>query len=183
MPDAVASPGRPRNQDQAPWVPEGRSRFSPRTAAGRLRQALARLLLWILEKESLLTPRVYGDAARVTLGPRVTVNDALFNTVSGTIDLQEDAFLGHGVQLITGTHDHAQRGRARHGAVPLEGRDIVVERGAWLGSACIVLAPCRVGADAVVCAGAVVTKDVPPGAIVGGVPARVIGWIDGAAPS
>lgn len=52
--------------------------------------------------------------------------------------------------------------------------DIVVGEDAWLGAAAIVLPGVRIGARAVVAAGAVVTDDVPEGAIVAGVPARVV---------
>jgi acetyltransferase-like isoleucine patch superfamily enzyme len=53
--------------------------------------------------------------------------------------------------------------------------DIVIEDGAWLGYGAIILDNVRVGNGAVVAAGAVVASDVPDDAIVGGVPARVIG--------
>jgi maltose O-acetyltransferase len=52
---------------------------------------------------------------------------------------------------------------------------VVIEDFAWLGSRAMVLPGVTVGKGAVVAAGAVVTRDVPPYAIVGGVPARVIG--------
>lgn len=52
--------------------------------------------------------------------------------------------------------------------------DIVVEDDAWIGYGATVMSGVRVGQGAVVAAGAVVAKDVPPYAIVGGVPARVI---------
>lgn len=52
--------------------------------------------------------------------------------------------------------------------------DIIVDDDVWLGQGAIVLSGVHIGQGAVVAAGAVVTKDVPPYAIVGGVPAKVI---------
>ncbi len=65
--------------------------------------------------------------------------------------------------------------------------DVVIGRDVWLGVRATVVAGVTIGEGAVVAAGAVVTKDVPRGAVVGGVPARVIGWregleLDGAVP-
>lgn len=51
---------------------------------------------------------------------------------------------------------------------------IVIEDDVWIGAAAIILKGVRVGRGAIVAAGAVVTKDVPPYAIVGGNPARII---------
>lgn len=59
---------------------------------------------------------------------------------------------------------------------------IVIEDDCWLASGSTILAGVRVGQGAVVAAGAVVTKDVPAYAIVGGVPARVIGRRDAQTP-
>jgi acetyltransferase-like isoleucine patch superfamily enzyme len=55
------------------------------------------------------------------------------------------------------------------------GEAVVVEDYAWLGNRSIILPGVRIGRGAVVCSGAVVTKDVPAGKVVGGVPARIIG--------
>jgi acetyltransferase-like isoleucine patch superfamily enzyme len=56
---------------------------------------------------------------------------------------------------------------------------IVTEDDAWIGAGAIILDGVRVGKGAVVAAGAVVTQDVPPYSVVGGVPARVIKTITG----
>jgi acetyltransferase-like isoleucine patch superfamily enzyme len=119
---------------------------------------------------------VFGDAeGRVEIAPGVVLNDALLNVSSGRITIGEYAFFGHGVSLLTGTHDVTQFELARQRAIPAEGRDISIGRGAWISSNSTVLGPCSIGDDAVVAAGSVVTKDVPTGAIVAGVPAKIVG--------
>jgi acetyltransferase-like isoleucine patch superfamily enzyme len=118
--------------------------------------------------------RVFGDLGRLEIHPTAVVNNALFNTESGRIVVGEWAFFGFRVMVLTGTHDISKRGEARQSAVPSQARDIVIESGAWVASGAIILGPCTIGESAVVAAGAVVTGDVPPLVVVGGVPARVI---------
>ena len=126
----------------------------------------------------LLNPAIYGgDWSKVQIDPDAVVNDALFNVSSGTIHVGSKAFLGHGVSLLTGTHEVACLGKDRRSAVPTSGRNIVIEEGAWIASNATVLGPCRVGRHAVVAAGAVVVDDVNELEIVGGVPARCLGWV------
>ena len=131
----------------------------------------------------LTTSRVWGPGERLFVASTAVLNDALLNTVSGTITIEEYAFLGHGVALLTGTHDVSRTGLERQLAVPSSGHDIVIGTGAWVASRAIVLGPCRIGANAVVAAGAVVSDDVPAGAIVAGVPARRVGEIGAASPA
>ncbi len=51
---------------------------------------------------------------------------------------------------------------------------IIIEDDVWIGHGAIILTPARVGRGAIVAAGSVVTRDVPPYAIVGGVPAKIL---------
>ncbi|HUR86528.1 MAG TPA: hypothetical protein VMY78_14395 [Solirubrobacteraceae bacterium] len=101
---------------------------------------------------------------------------ALFNTRSGEIRLAEGVVLGHNTMFLTGRHEF-EDGRLRSGRhqVPDEGWDIVVGRGTWIASGAIVLGGVTIGENVIVAAGAVVAHDVPDHAVVGGVPARVIG--------
>ena len=148
-----------------------------------MRTALARRLArgfvgQVAREAIVLHPAIFGDRDRVSIAEDTVVNDALFNTVSGTIAVERFAFFGHGVSLLTGTHDTGQLGLDRQEAIPREGRDIVIEEGAWISSNATVLGPCRVGAHSVVAAGSLVVDDVPAYKIVAGVPARIVSSID-----
>ena len=63
-------------------------------------------------------------------------------------------------------------------SLPIEFGPVTVKKSAYIGAGAIILPGVTVGECAVVAAGAVVTKDVPPRSIVAGVPARIIGTID-----
>lgn len=121
---------------------------------------------------------VYGDINSVDIADTAIVNNALFNTSSGRIQIDDYVFFGHGVSLLTGTHDYRLVGHDRQMKVPRAGRDIIVEYGAWISSNAIILGPCRIGRNAVVAAGSVVTHDVSAHTIVAGVPARVVRTIE-----
>jgi hypothetical protein len=123
---------------------------------------------------ALREPLVFGPPERLRIAHTAVVNDALLNTVSGSITVEADAFFGHRVALLTGTHDVTRRGLDRQRAVPDAGRDIHIGSGAWIGTGAIILGPCRIGAHAVVSAGSVVTSDVPAETVVAGVPARIV---------
>lgn len=144
------------------------------------RRLRARLVAWIAPAmaESLLAqPRIFGPRERLHLAPTAIVNDSLFNLWSGDITVGEWGMLAHGVMVLTGIHDVTKFGVERQTTVPLTGRDVVIEEGAWLASNVTVIGPCRIGAHAVVAAGSLVREDVAPFAIVAGVPAQVVGEV------
>jgi len=64
--------------------------------------------------------------------------------------------------------------KLEHGLVEKFDKDVVVEEDVWLGVNVTLLSGVTVGRGAIVAAGSVVTKDVPPYSVVGGVPARFI---------
>jgi acetyltransferase-like isoleucine patch superfamily enzyme len=131
----------------------------------------------IARDERLHRHVVFGDEGRLRVHKSAQVHDAMFNTVSGTITIEAHAFFGHGVSVLTGTHDIKKEGAARSRSFPRRGRDIVIEEGAWVASNATVLGPCVIGEHAVVAAGAVVTGDVPARAIYAGVPAKRVGTV------
>ena len=93
--------------------------------------------------------------------------------VCSGVEIEDEVFVGHGVLFI---NDRFPRATTDDGA-PKDDEDwtllqTVVERGASLGSGAVVLGGVRIGARALVGAGAVVTRDIAPDTVVAGVPAR-----------
>lgn len=114
---------------------------------------------------------VFGDG-RVFIGNNVQLFDLFINSVNAEVHIDDNAFFGHRVMLITGNHDYTLLGLERQANV--SGKDIHIGEGAWIGSGSIILGGVTVGRHAVIAAGSVVVKDIPEYWIAGGVPARNI---------
>ncbi len=96
----------------------------------------------------------------------------------GGVTIGDRVYTSPGTQIIAVNHvfDDPERPFVEQG---ITAQGIVIEDDVWLGSNCVITDGVRVGKGAVVAAGAVVTKDVPPHTIAAGVPAKVIREIDG----
>lgn len=123
-----------------------------------------------------LFPPFYADCGKnITVGRRVFINSGCCFQDQGGITIGDDALIGPRVVMATLNHDlDPARRRDMHPA------PIVIGNNVWVGASATVLPGVTIGDNAVVAAGAVVTKDVPADTVVGGVPARVLQRIDGA---
>lgn len=116
--------------------------------------------------------RPIGAATSVTIGKGCFLNtEVRFACPKAEIIIGERTRVGprvcfEGAQHSLYLDEHGRRGTT--------GAPIRIGRNVWIGAGVIVLAGVDVGDGAVIAAGAVVTEDVPPFALVGGVPARVI---------
>lgn len=105
----------------------------------------------------------------VVVGDRVTVKCGV--QLWDGVRLEDDVFVGPNA---TFTNDPAPRSRQR----PPRFLTTTVRRGASIGANATLLPGIEIGAGAMVGAGAVVTRSVPPSAIVTGNPARIVGYVD-----
>ena len=118
-----------------------------------------------------LIPPLYCDhGLNIRVGRNVFINQACMLNDIGGIEIGDDVMIGPRVSLLTAGHPlDPDRRRRQIVAAP-----ITIERNVWLGAGATVLQGVTVGSDAVVAAGAIVTRDVPARTLVAGVPARVV---------
>jgi acetyltransferase-like isoleucine patch superfamily enzyme len=94
------------------------------------------------------------------------------------VTIEDAVFIGHSVTFI---NDMYPRATAANGALQTEADwkvdKTVVKKGASIGSGCTILANVTIGEGAIIGAGSVVTKDVPPNAIVAGNPAKFLRFV------
>ena len=109
-----------------------------------------------------------------TIGERCKISSHTF--ICEGVDIENEVFVGHGVMF---TNDLYPRAANPDGSPQTEADWKVVKtrvkRGASIGSNATIVAGITIGEFALIAAGAVVTKDIPPYAIAVGVPARVTG--------
>ena len=116
----------------------------------------------------------------ITLVNHVSIGkNAMFMCTRAQIKVGDHVMFGPHVFMITGGHRTDVVGRYMYSVgngekLPENDKDIVIEGDNWIGANSIILKGVTIGKGAVVAAGAVVTMDVPPYSIVGGVPARVV---------
>src|ERR1700724_400638 len=112
-----------------------------------------------------------------TVGKRCKISSHTF--ICEGVTIEDNVFIGHGVMFI---NDLYPRAISAAGGLQTEAdwhvERTVVKKGASIGSGATVLANTCIGENAIVGAGAVVTKDVPANTIVAGNPARILRQIE-----
>lgn len=110
---------------------------------------------------------------KLVLGNDVDLATGVLITTDGGVTIGDRTLVGYGTQILSRNH------RIPPLPEPIffsghEARPVVIGADVWIGAGCIILPGARIGDHAVIAAGTVVTKDVPQGAIVGGVPSAII---------
>ncbi|WP_308558158.1 DapH/DapD/GlmU-related protein [uncultured Lactobacillus sp.] len=113
----------------------------------------------------------YGH--NIKLGKRVFINSNVMMVDLGGITIEDDVLIGPGAYLLSVNHKLNPKQRRE-----LELKPVVIKKNAWIGAKATICPGVVVGENAVVAAGAVVTKDVPKNTVVAGMPAKVIKKID-----
>lgn len=114
------------------------------------------------------------DGGSIAVGKNVSINAFSHVSGAGGVTIGADSRVGASVSILSSSHIFSDPDRLVR-AQGLTAQGVSIGSDVWLGTRATVLDGVRIGDKAVIAAGAVVTVDVEPLTIVGGVPARVIG--------
>ena len=135
-----------------------------------IRALLSRLFGRDVDDTLRVFPPFYTDFGKnIHLGRNVFINACCHFQDQGGITIGDDCLIGHAVVFATLNHGLAPEERFSMTPAP-----IVLGRNVWVGANATILQGVTIGDNAVIAAGAVVTRDVPANTIVGGVPAKPI---------
>ena len=139
-----------------------------------LRQLFSELIGREVDDKFGLFPPFYADYGKnIILGKGVFINEGCCFQDQGGIEIGDDVLIGQQVVIATLNHDLNPEKRSNMMPKPVK-----IGNKVWIGAHATILAGVTIGDNAVVAAGAVVTKDVPANVVVAGVPAKVIKEIE-----
>ena len=146
------------------------------TDAAPERQTILQQLLGRIGQNSIIEPPFYCSYGQnIHLGDRVYVNFMCTIFDNNEVHIGNHVMIGPVVQIYTAAHPLQVEARIQGWEVA---KSIVIEDSVWIGGGAILLPGVTIGRNAVVGAGAVVSRSVPANTVVVGNPARVIRKIE-----
>lgn len=119
------------------------------------------------ENCNIQPPLQVNLGANVKIGSNVSIMYNLLCMSAGGITIEDGVLIAANCSLISNNHDFKIR-------EILTCKPVVIKKKAWIGAGSTILPGVTIGENAIVAAGSVVTKDVAPNTLVGGVPAKFI---------
>lgn len=139
--------------------------------AEKVREIFSELTGQKVDETFYLIPPFYtANGREIRVGRKVAINQCCTIYDMGGVDIADEVMIGPNVNIITTGHPMEPSDRRKY----IEGKPIVIEKNVWIATGATILGGVTIGENSVVGAGAVVTKDVPPGSFAAGNPARVI---------
>ncbi len=140
------------------------------TELDQVRSRLSDIIGTAIDPSTTIFPPFHTNFGRfIRLGKNVFINHACSFLDIGGITIEDDVQIGPHVNLTSENHplDPADR-------KTLLLQPVIIRRNAWIGAGATILPGITIGENAIVAAGSVVSRDVPPNTVVAGVPARVV---------
>lgn len=152
-----------------------------------IKRAWRRFRMWLIlpafrrcGKRCNIDPDAFYSFSNIEIGDDVSIGrGAVLLAGKSRIIIGNKVMFGPNVTLVGGGHNTSVVGRYMydvHEKRPDDDRGVIVEDDVWVGTGAIILRGVRLRRGCVVAAGALVTKEVPPYAIAGGMPAKVLSY-------
>jgi maltose O-acetyltransferase len=123
-------------------------------------------------KNAFIENNVYiGNAKQVTIGKDVQINENVF--IQGAI-IGDFVMIAPNVSILANMHKHDRIDIPMAKQGKTIGNQVIIEDDVWLGRNVTVMPGVKIERGSIIAAGAIVTKDVPPYSVYGGVPAKFI---------
>ena len=123
------------------------------------------------ENSQVIAPIAGAAFDRIKIGNNVFINSNSLLMARGGITIEDDVMIAGNVQLLSNNHDEYDR-------QILTCKEIHIKKGAWIGAGVSILPGVTIGENAIVGAGAIVTKDVGDYEVAVGVPAKIVKTLD-----
>ena len=124
-----------------------------------------------LNNVSIVSPFYCDHGYRLSLGKNITINKGCTIMSVGKVIIEDGVLIAPDVKIVTVNHDYKERHSLCHF------KPVIIKKNAWICIGAIITPGVTIGENAIVAAGAVVTKDVEDNALVGGNPAKLIKYI------
>ena len=121
------------------------------------------------ESVAVFTPLYINYGKHTKIGKNVFINFNCTFLDLGSITIEDNVLIGPNVSILSEGHPISPEDR--HSLIP---KSIHIKKNAWIGAGATILQGVTIGENAIVAAGAVVSKNVPDNVIVGGIPAKII---------
>jgi acetyltransferase-like isoleucine patch superfamily enzyme len=140
------------------------------TDANEIRAKLGEITGTTIDDNTTVFTPFYTNLGRfIKLGKNVFINHLCSFLDLGGITIEDEVMIGPRVSITS--ENHSADISTRKTLIPAK---VVIKKNAWIGAGVTILPGITIGENAVVAAGAVVTKDVPANTVVAGVPAKII---------
>ena len=119
-----------------------------------------------------------GKSPKMTIGDGTSIHLYFHCGTAESVSIGRDVLIASRVYVSDHDHAYDDPEKPARWCGKLHAKPVVIEDGVWIGEGAVILKGVRIGRRAVVGANAVVTEDVPPFTVVGGVPAKAIKHIE-----
>ena len=139
-----------------------------------IRERLSEITGQDIDRSTIIFAPFHTNFGRhISIGKNVFINHACSFLDMGGIVIEDDVLIGPRVNITSENHPIDPNNRRA-----MDLKAVHIKRNAWIGAAATILPGVTIGENSVIAAGAVVTKNVPPNVVVGGVPAQILQEID-----